>query len=133
MREDWTPIERTGVEVLGVDPDASALLKARITLSSSPPPQWKEYFDAPIGVQVDMSMHPPRLAGSTLDPSIFIRFEDDHLERYVQHVDERIAAANARYEETVLPRLRAEAEDQRRRLEDEQRRLEDARRRAGEL
>jgi hypothetical protein len=39
-------------------------------------------------------MHPPRLSGST----IYIRLPDQEVEAYIEHVDERISAANAAYE-----------------------------------
>lgn len=70
-----------------------------------------------------MSMHPPHLSGST----IYIRPPDRELEAYIEHIDERISAANATYEARFLPQARAAAQAENQVKEEERRRLEEAR------
>jgi hypothetical protein len=105
------------------------LLDVDIDLTPDPPAEWARGFEHPVGVGISMSMHPPVLSGAT----VHIRPPDNELEKYVAHVDERIAAANAYYEREVLPALdRAEAEE-RQHQEDEQKRIDDAKRLADNL
>jgi hypothetical protein len=115
---DWLPIKRKSVKVEGVDPEAPGLLDVYIELSETPPPEWEDYFRNPVGVEVSMSMHPPRLEGG----DVHIRPPDKELKAYVAHVDQRIKAANERYEREVLPKFRAQ-NDQR---SSEQKRIDDA-------
>ena len=126
---EWEPIERGRPEVDGVDPDYEGLLRVRIDLSRRPSREWAEFFLNPVGVGISLSMHPPELSGS----SISIRPPDTELETYVAHVDERIEAANERYEQEVLPTLRRAAETRAGEEEERTRRLEDAKKRAEDL
>ena len=74
-------------------------------------------------------MHPPELSDST----IRIRLPDDELGGYVRHVDERIGAANERYELNVLPRLREAAKRRKEAERQTAQRLRVARRVASEF
>jgi hypothetical protein len=74
-------------------------------------------------------MHPPRLSGS----DIYITPPDNEVERYISHIDERIAAANVAYEKHILPKVRAAEEAEARAKEDEKRRLDEVRRKIENL
>ncbi len=126
-------VERGKPDVLGPDPTASGLLLIDVPLTPHPDRGWAEifsgssFFNAPPGVSLSVSMHPPRLMGGKVQ----LRAPDTEVENYLQHLDERIAAANTEYERRVAPELEqqrkeaeAEAEHTRRRIEDAQRRLE---------
>lgn len=102
----WEPITRTVQTVEGVDPDASGRLRISITLSAQPPKEWVRFFEHPVGVEMSLTMTPPRLSGSR----VYIRPPDDQVVAYISHVDERIRAANSRYEVEALPKDEADAE-----------------------
>lgn len=125
----WQPVTRGRPEVQGAHPEYPGLLRVRIPLEGSVTEEWSYYFLRPVGVGISLSMHPPELCGRT----IRIRPPDDELECYVRHVDERIGAANERYESEVLPRLQ-EAVERRKEVERQTaRRLRAAREVASEL
>jgi hypothetical protein len=115
--------------VLGVHPEYSGLLEIEVELDPYPPRGWEQGFNHPEGVGISLSMHPPRLSGST----IYIMPPDKQVEDYIKHIDERIDAANAIFEKRHLPELHA-AEDARNKAEDEKRqRLEEAQRKLKNL
>jgi hypothetical protein len=126
---EWQPITRDKPEVHGVNAQYPGLLDVSIRLSSYPDDAWSQFFLSPSGVGLPLSMHPPKLSGK----AIFIRPPDNEVEAYVRHVDERLDAANRYYENTVLPRLRAQREAERRASDEKQERLDAARRRIEEL
>ena len=101
---DWTPIERAAVRVRGVDPEFNGLLDVVVELSRTAPPEWCAFVERPVGVPTSLDMHRPKASGA----SVSIRPPDNELERYVEHLDECIAAANARYESEIVPRRRAQ-------------------------
>src|SRR6266404_7135026 len=101
--DGWQAITRGQPEVDGVDADYPGLLNVRVPLSAYPPDEWQDFFLRPVGVGLSMSMHSPDLRGD----EVVLRPPDSEVERYVKHVDERIVAANARYEAEVLPKRRA--------------------------
>jgi hypothetical protein len=126
-------VERGKPDVLGPDPTATGLLRIDVPLTPHPDRAWTEifggssFFDAPPGVSLSVSMHPPRLVGGKVQ----LRAPDVEVEKYLQRLDERIAAANAEYDRRVAPELErqkqeveAETERTRNRIEDAQRRLE---------
>lgn len=125
----WVPITRSKPDPKGVDPKYSGLLNVEIELSTNPPNEWAQSFLNPVNVPISMSMHPPRLQGST----IIIRPPDNELEAYVRHVDVRIAHANQRYEQEFLPAIDAARERDQRAHDEEERRLAEARKRAENL
>jgi hypothetical protein len=96
----WEPIHRGKPEVLGVNSADTARLDVRIALDVTPPAEWSAYFLSPMRLRVDPAMKAPEIDGQV----IWIRPPDAELAAYVGHVDERIAGANQRYEEEVLPR-----------------------------
>lgn len=126
---NWKRITRGEVDVRGVNKKYPGLLDVRIPLSEVPPREWTGYFERPVGISISMSMHPPHLSGA----EVVLRPSDDDLEEYVQHVDERIQAANVRYEREVLPQLRALEAQQQREAAEVESRLEAARKRAKKL
>jgi hypothetical protein len=125
----WEPIRRGKPEVQGVHSEYSGLLRVRIPLEGSVTEEWSHHFLHPTGVGISLSMHPPELSGR----SVRIQPPDDELKQYVRHVDERIRAANERYEAQVLPRLEAEANKRANAEERRAQRLEAARRAASGL
>lgn len=125
---DWKPITRGKPQVKGVNSEYSGLLDVAIPLEGDIDINWAEFFENPVGVSISLSMHPPKLSGRT----VYIRPPDEEVEAYVKHVDERIAAANARFQTEVLPKIqqkeerdRADREERERRIEGVRRRLED--------
>jgi hypothetical protein len=123
--DDWTPIRRGEPRVLGVHPQYSGLLRIEIRLDPSPPVGWAQGFSSPRGVGIPISMHPPEIRGG----SIYITPPDDEVEKYVAHIDERIAAANRVYQDEVMPDLRRRAERDAAAKAEEQRRITDAQQR----
>jgi hypothetical protein len=127
----WTPIERVRhPEIDDLDPQTGEL-RVRMFLSQIPPYEWAQRFSHPegVGIPPPLSVDAPQLSLQ----EVRFRAPEGELERYVKHIDERIAAANKHYEREILP---AEQERERRRLQQEEereRRLEEARRRAEEL
>jgi len=126
---EWTPINRDEPRVEGVDPDAPGLLDVRIRLDAHPPDEWMEFFLRPVGVGISVSMHPPKLFGD----EIRLRPPDNEVEKYVLHVDERIAAANKRFQSEVLPRRRREQDAAQRARQEQEQRLAEARQRLTKL
>lgn len=117
----WKPIAAGDPDVQRVHPRASGLIEIYIPLSEEPPCEWIEFFEHPSGISIPLSMHPPHIEGD----QVYIRPPDHQEADYVQHVQERIKAANAWYEKEVLPRKLARE----RTADAEAQRLEDARRR----
>ena len=100
----WTRIVRSAKpRPRGVDSQYPGLINADMDLNISPPPEWVQAFNSPSDVPISMSMHPPKLAGS----SIRIRYPDGQLEAYVANVDARCEAANLYFERHILPALTA--------------------------
>jgi hypothetical protein len=114
--------------VSGIDPAYSGLLHVDMSLSRTPEPEWRQFFEHPTGVSISVSMHPPTVAGS----KVLMRPPDDQVAKYVSQVDDRIAAANRQYEQVVLPHLEREARaadaanaEANRRIEEARKRLDD--------
>lgn len=112
-----TPVKMGHPVTVGIHAQYEGLLVVEIPLEPYPDEAWRSIFDHPPGVGISMSMHPPRLIGS----SVTIHPPDTEVERYVSHVRERVDAANAEYDKTVRPRLEA-LERQRIAAEEERRR-----------
>lgn len=125
----WTPITRGKPKVLGINEKYSGLLNVELDLSDTPPREWAEFFTHPTGIGISMSMHPPKLSGHIVS----LRPPDGEIEKYVNHIDERIVAANAYYERQVIPDLEAAEARQEQSRKAEQMRLDEARRRAEKL
>jgi hypothetical protein len=120
----WKPIAREGEpQVRGIDPDAPGLLLVDIRLSEYPTPQWVQLF---MNQAWNVSMHGPEIRGNL----VRITPSDNELKKYVDDVNSRIAAANAEYEERVLPDLQRAEDAAKRKAVEERQRLERAR---GEL
>lgn len=120
--KNWQPIARTNIEVQGVNGQYPGLLDVEISLSETPPDEWQHFFNNPVGVSLSLSMRPPQLGYN----SIHISPSDGEIEKYVKHVDARIASANKRYETEVIPALRAREQRQQAEQSDEERRLKAA-------
>jgi hypothetical protein len=127
---DETSICMGKPEVLGVDPEASGLLDVSVPLEPRPDQYWVEIFNAgPPGVSFSVSMHPPRLSGST----VRLRPPDREVEKYLLSLQERIEGTNAEYARSVEPELRRQQEAQEADAAERQRRVEEAQRRLDEL
>lgn len=126
---DWEPVTITGRKVRGRNNQYSGLLDVDIELSHRPPEVWARFFESPSGIGISISMHPPSLSGST----VHIRPPDDEVEKYAQHIEERVAHTNKWFEETALPQINAAEE--RKRAEDaaEAERLKEAQRKLDEM
>src|SRR5437773_11900874 len=123
---DWQPIKRGSPEVEGVSGRATGLLRVHIPLDRDPPREWEQSFLHPAGINISLSMHPPKISGD----EIIITPPDSELEEYVRHVDERIRVANEFYSREVVPRMKRHQEAADARRADEERRLREARDRA---
>ncbi|WP_043412159.1 hypothetical protein, partial [Archangium violaceum] len=101
----WTPIKRGEVEVVGPHPEHRGLLEVKVPLSAEPPSDWVFAFQNAFGVVTKANMLPPMLDGR----DVWLTPRDGELAFYVSHLDERIASANAWYEQNVLPKINARA------------------------
>jgi hypothetical protein len=126
---NWTPIERGKPEVRGIDHEASGLLDVRIELSRTPPRRWDHFFMNPTAFDIPVGMSSPRLKG----PTVRMRPPHNQLKQYVDHVDARIAHANSRYEQEVLPEIEEQQKQATAQEGEREVRLEKARREAEEL
>jgi hypothetical protein len=126
---EWTSIERGKPQVRGIDHEASGLLDVRIELSRTPPRRWDHFFMNPTGLDIPVGMQSPRLEG----PTVRIRPPHDQLRLYVEHVDARMAHANSRYEQEVLPQIEEQQAQVRAQEDEREERLEKARREAEDL
>ena len=87
------------------DPAATGLLLIDVPLTPSPDEAWAAIFGsddpwhAPPGVSISLSMHPPRLFGGKVQ----LRSPDAEVERYLQHLDDRITATNSEYKRRIIP------------------------------
>jgi hypothetical protein len=126
---NWTPIERGKPEVRGIDHEASGFLDVRIELSRTPPRRWDHFFMNPTAFDIPVGMSTPRLEG----PTVRIRPPHNQLKQYVDHVDARIAHANSRYEQEVLPEIEEQQKQATAQEGEREVRLEKARREAEEL
>lgn len=100
---EWKRIARGEPVVEGVHRDFAGLLQVEIPLDQEPPGDWVACFLNPPGIPVSFSMHAPEVHGNT----VTVTPPDAELEKYLQNVDDRIAAANRSYEADHLPRVRA--------------------------
>jgi hypothetical protein len=118
-----TEIQAGKPKVLGNDSQFSGLLNVEIPIEPHPDRYWTDIFNnGPPGVSFSLSMHPPKVVGGT----VRITPPDKELDRYVQHVNERIDGTNRYYAQNVEPKLRAHAEAEEREKKDRQRRIEEA-------
>ena len=121
-----TAIKAGKPKVLGVDPRARGLLKIEIPLDPKPDPQWTGIFNrGPNGVGYPISMHRPEVVGGT----VVISPPDDEVAKYVEKVEEIVAATNRDYAQHVEPRLKAQRDAVEREKVDRQRRVEEAQKR----
>ncbi len=125
----WERIRRGKLEIFGVYAADAARLDVRISLDSVPPPEWSTFFISPTRLRVEPTMKAPGIDGQF----IWIRPQDAELDAYVDHVDKRIATANDRYEQEVLPRLRIQQPRDLDAAARQFRRLEQAKRQADRL
>jgi hypothetical protein len=125
---EWIPLERGKPQVRGIDHEASGVLDVRIELSRTPPRRWDHFFMNP-KVGTPVGMRSPRLEG----PTVRIRPPHDQLSQYVEHVDARIAYANFRYEQEVLPQIEEQQAQGRAQEDEREERLDRARREAEDL
>jgi hypothetical protein len=126
---EWEPITITGRKVRGPNSQYAGLLDVDIELSHRPPKVWARFFENPSGIGISLSMHPPTLSGST----VRITPPDDGVEKYAQHIEERLAHTNQWFEETALPQINAAEERQRAEDEAEAERLQEAQRKLDEM
>jgi len=119
---DWQRIRIGKPQVLGVNEQYSGLLDVDVPLEPSPDVHWDALFERGAGVPISVSMHPPRLHGST----VRLRPPDSEVERYVDALRVRVEAVNDQYEREVLPALRGEAAATERAEAERTRRVEEA-------
>jgi hypothetical protein len=123
-------VRRAATEVLGIDREARGLIRVRVRLEPSPDRQWAAIFggngawDSPPGHSFSLSMHPPRLSGST----VTLRPPDGEVEKYLDSLDDRIACTNRHYESVVKPQIERERETADQQAADDAARLDAARR-----
>ena|ERR1700730_15693735 len=121
---EWKPIERVkGSTETREHPRDAALLMLSVRLDRTPPPDWQDRFRYP--TYGTLGEGSPKLDGSTVS----IAVEDGQEKAGIATIDENIARANHEYERDVLPAVRAQEEQEKRRAEEKNRRLEDARER----
>jgi hypothetical protein len=126
----WTRIVRSGKpRVKGINSRYSGLIDVEIDLTPTPPREWAQFFEQPFAVPTSLSMHPPKLSGST----VMLMLPDNELDAYVANVDVRIEAANDYFEAHVLPNLEAAEASAQRDKSSAQARVADAQRRAEKL
>src|SRR5688500_17357850 len=98
-------VQRGKPNVRGPMPGSAGLLMVEVPLEPRTDEAWasifggRTFFDAPPGVTIASGMHPPQLRGD----SVLLTPPDTEIEKYVAHLDERIAATNAEYEKRVRP------------------------------
>jgi len=127
---DQTGIRMGKATVLGIDREARGLLNVTVPLEPRPDRYWTEIFNSgPPGVSFSVSMHPPRLDGST----VFLRPSDEEVEQYLGSLQERVEGTNAEYARRVEPELRRQQEAEEADTAEEKRRVEEAQRRLDEL
>jgi hypothetical protein len=129
MPVDWKPIQRGKIDVRGIDQEHPELLDVVVPLSRMPEPEWRQFFLHSVGVDVALSMRPPELEGTL----VRLTPPDAELQKYVSNMDDRISAANERYQREVLAKRRAEEDRRQQTIDDTQRRIWEARRRAEDL
>jgi len=125
----WVPIKRGKPTPKSINEKYRGLIDVELALDRQPPAEWAQAFLNPVNVPISISMHPPKLVGST----VVIQPPDNELDAYVKHVDVRIDHANQRYEHEFLPEIEAARERDQRQHDEDQQRLDDARKRSEEL
>jgi len=101
----YEPVARGDVDVLGVSPALPGLLDVSVALDPPPPDrEWAAMFARPIGTPVPTGLQLPRLSGAR----VRLRVPDDRIVDAIIDVDARIAAANQRYADLVVPEIARE-------------------------
>lgn len=113
------------VEVISHD----GLLRVTVKLSPEPPDDWCDRLSRGVGVPISPDMH--RISAHR--DTAYLTTPDDELERYVEHLDQRIEATNHWYETEIVPAIQASEDEAERKAKETDRRLADARRRAKDL
>jgi len=126
---EWRPITITGRQVRGRDPEYPGLLNIDLTLSATPPEQWAGQFLNPSDFGIPISVHKPRISGSVIS----IRPPDEEVEKYAEHIDQRVAYTNEWFEQQVLPHINAAEEREKAEQEAEAERLREAQRKLDEM
>ena len=95
---EWAKVGRGKIDVLGINREAPGSLNISIALTGTIQREWAQFFLHPTDAPAALGTQAPTLSGG----SVKIYPPDDKIEAYIKDVDERIAAANARYETDVL-------------------------------
>jgi hypothetical protein len=115
---DWEPLELVDSKAQGLCENAPGLQKVYLYLSRLPEREWQQIFEQSFLVSISASMHPPEVRGRkvVITPP---KDDDEALEKYVEHVKERIEKANERYRHDVLreKRKREKAREERKKEE----------------
>jgi hypothetical protein len=110
-------------KVVGIDSEYSGLVVVRVPLDPRPDEYWQQIFNGmPPGVSYSLSMHSVQVAGDSVE----FRCSETEVERYHQHVKERVEGTNRYYAQEITPRLKAEEERLQREAEERKQRLEEA-------
>jgi hypothetical protein len=127
-------VRRSSTDVVGIDPEARGLILVRVQLEPAPDRHWAQIFggnsawDAPPGHSFSISMHPPRLSGST----VTLRPPDGDVEKYLDSLDDRIACTNRHYTTVIKPQLDRERQAADQRAAEDAARLDAAKRQIDE-
>jgi hypothetical protein len=121
----WASIRRAAApEVRGLSAESHDRLHVRLRLNIRPSADWVGVFEGLPRTEHAMTVR---------QDEIYLNPPDSELAVYVREADERIEAANRRYETSILPAMRASQERQRIEVEDSARRIGDARLQAADL
>lgn len=110
VTDEWEPIRRIGTpKITDAGP---GLLSLEITLSETPPSEWREpfsQFENGIERTTFMFGHNPSLVSDTISVS---RVREQDVALWFQLIDAKIAGANSHYADQTLPALAAAEERQ---------------------
>jgi hypothetical protein len=104
------------------------MVEVSVRISRTPPSEWQDSFNYPSGHST-LGDGAPVLKGTTVS----IGVNDGQEKDGIAAIDERLARANQEYERDVLPSMRQQEAQEKRRAETENQRLEAARKRLKDL
>lgn len=104
--DQWIPVERTEVKVIGPDEEEPGKLSVRFKLVPDPRSnKWIDYF---LGAWKTFP-EPTKVSSGGAGLGFVGRVEDNRLEEFVATIDRCAGEANARYESEDIPKIEAES------------------------